>query len=73
MRQANCAPAPPKQLRTYSVTSRPFSMEIFLMAPAMFSVAMRRKPSATCSGVRPSLIFSAMCSKAARTASTSSG
>jgi hypothetical protein len=43
------------------------------MAFAMFSTAMRMKPSATASGVRPSPIRAASSSNAARTAASSIG
>ena len=43
------------------------------MALAMFSTAMRMKPSATSSGVRPSPISAASAANASRTAASSSG
>ena len=52
-RQACCPPAPPKQPSTYSDTSKPRWMLIFLMAFAMLSTAIRRKPSAISSGGMP--------------------
>ncbi len=43
------------------------------MALAMFSTAMRMKPSATSSALRPSPISAASSAKALRTAASSSG
>ncbi len=49
----------------------PLATEMRLIAFAMFSTAMRMKPSATSSGARP--VFAASSANAARTRPSSSG
>ena len=71
--QACWPPAPPKVVRAYPVTSCPFCTEIRLTALAMLATAMRRYPSATSSGPRPSPIRAARSANRARTTSASNG